>query len=122
MPVLIYPVPPLPTRHTEERHPSPPMSSHQTTKKKTLAQSRAEKEQRLQDLKLGSELAAQVAAAADRIEAIRVVADPRYDELHALLPQANKASELLRHHSDPIEVLAVFSSRPGSITISGRIP
>jgi tetratricopeptide (TPR) repeat protein len=51
----------------------------------------------------GSELVAQVAAAAGHIESIRVVTDPRYDELNALLPQANQACQLLQHHSDPIE-------------------
>lgn len=78
--------------------------SSQTQRKKTLAQLRAEKEQRERDLELGWQLASEVTNANyERINSWGgdSVGDPAYyEELKTLLAKANRACELLRHDPD----------------------
>lgn len=69
------------------------MSSHPRakTKKKTVAQFRAEKEQHTQDLKLGALLASEVDMTLDRYETEAYSQEERYDAMNALLVKANRA-------------------------------
>lgn len=99
---------------------SPSMSSHQPPKKKTVAQLRAEKEQCKHDFLEDVQLVAQVAAAG-HIESIKNVRDPHYDELNALLPQANQTCQLLQHQSDPVEYAPALASRRTSMLTLGSI-
>jgi len=73
--------------------------SSQPMKKMTLAQVRAEKERRVQELMEGYRLSQDVAAI-HCSEPRGSTAKERYDRLKALLPQASRACELLQHHSD----------------------
>jgi hypothetical protein len=78
------------------------MSSHQQakTKKKTLAQLRADKEQRNNDLQLGVQLSVDVANALNCYEAEGSSIEERYDAMNALLVEANRACELLQYSPD----------------------
>jgi len=70
------------------------------TKKKTVAQSRAEKKQRLENAYLGCVLADELKAAFDSSLQERSN-EAHYDRLGPFLVQANRASELLKHHPNP---------------------
>jgi len=70
--------------------------SSQLTKKKTLAQLRAEKEQRQQDEREGLKLAVDVQAAVQRLSAGASSNGPIGEELEALLGQAIHACQLLK--------------------------
>ena len=77
------------------------MSSHQA--KKTVAQLRAEKEQRERDFDEGSRLVCDLREAICHIAAHPTTYDDRYSQMNALLVQANRAYELLQFHPDTYE-------------------
>jgi hypothetical protein len=76
------------------------MSSHppSKTKKKTMAQFRAEKEQRAQDLELGVQLVEDVAKVLGHYEKETSSLKERLDAMTAFLDKANRAGELLQYH------------------------
>lgn len=85
--------------HTHSTHPSLAMSSR--PKRKTLAQLRAEKEQRAADCALGRQLAQEVVDRGLRIgKELALSAPDRYAEWNASLSQAKRACDLLRHGPD----------------------
>ncbi len=79
------------------------------TKKKNVAQFRAEKEQRERDFDLGCQLADVMADGLNRIAAHPTSNDVRYTQLNALLSQADAALELLQFHADTYEYRLVLS-------------
>ena len=98
-PILTYARVHHPHSHTSAA--ASAMSSHQTTTKKTLAQLRAEKEQREHGVQVGMQLAIDVAVACFDLESNGSARHEFYDRLNALLTQSTRACELLVHHPDP---------------------
>jgi len=78
-------------------------SHEQQTKKKTLAQLRAEKEQRGRNFDEGSRLVYDVDDALRQYILVGKIDGFRYSQWNALLGQANRAFELVQHHADTYE-------------------
>jgi len=81
-------------------------------KRKTIAQLRAEKEQRDKDFIYGVDLATEMLAARSRIkEGLVEDAEVHYEEVKALLVQANRALDHLKHHTDNQFYRATFQTK-----------
>jgi len=87
------------------------MSGPQTKKKKTVAQWRAEKEQRQRDFCEGSRLVDEVREALNHIRVLPTSIDVCYSQFNALLGPANRALKLLQSHPDTTEYILIFSMK-----------
>lgn len=74
--------------------------SIQPKKKRTVAQLRADKEQRERDFDEGWQLVQDVRGEERALQSTYGDVEARQDRLHALLPQADRSYELLQHHPE----------------------
>lgn len=72
------------------------------TKKKTLAQLRAEKKQRLEEANLGCLLAEELQVDFEASEQQKRANEARYDRLGPFLIRTNRASQLLQYHPNTV--------------------